>query len=404
MASSTTIRDEKGPAAEPDGPLSVFLMTNTLETGGSERQFVTMAKALDREKFCVNLGCLSPIGPFLTEVEGIVTFPVGGSLYGFQSWRSRLALARSLRKKSVAVAHSFDFYSNLLMIPAARFARVPVVLGSHRQLGDLLTKKQFRVQNAVFRLCDRVVCNSFAAAARLEQAGIRKSKLAVIPNGLREELFAPVAPALPRAPRMVRIGMISRMNHQVKQHDLFLRVAARLARRLAQVHFVLVGDGPLRPELEALVVQLGLRDRVTFLGDRRDIPAVLASLDISVSASSSESLSNVIMESMAAGIPVVASNVGGNPELVAEGKTGLLFPPGGEEQFAVALETLVLQPELRKQFAASARQRAQAEYAIPRVRDRYQDLYRGLLAEKGWKPPLALESLRPADIGEGRSH
>jgi len=404
IASSTTVRNEKSSAAGPNGPLSVFLMTNTLETGGSERQFVTMAKALEREKFCVNLGCLNPIGPFLAEVEGILAFPVGGSLYGYQSWRSRLALARFLRKKRVAVAHSFDFYSNLLLIPAARFAGVPVVLGSHRQLGDLLTKKQFRAQNAVFRLCDRVVCNSVAAASRLEQAGIRKSNLAVIPNGLRAELFGPVAPALPRDPRMVRIGMISRMNHQVKQHDLFLRVAARLARRLAQVHFVLVGDGPLRPELEALVEQLGLRDRVTFLGDRRDIPAVLASLDISVSASSSESLSNVIMESMAAGIPVVASNVGGNPELVAQGKTGLLFPPGVEEEFAVALETLVLQPELRKQFAASARERAQAEYAIPRVRDRYQDLYRGLLAEKGWKPPLALESLRPADIGEGRSH
>jgi glycosyltransferase involved in cell wall biosynthesis len=170
------------------------------------------------------------------------------------------------------------------------------------------------------------------------------------------------------------------------------------------VHFVLVGDGPLRSALEALVEQLGLRDRVTFLGDRHDIPAVLAALDISVSSSSSESLSNVIMESMAAGIPVVASNVGGNPELVENGKTGFLFCSGDEEQFAAALETLVAQPELRKQFGSVARERAQAEYAIPRVRDRYQDLYRSLLAEKGWRLPLPLESLQPAATGQGRSH
>src|SRR5450631_392484 len=89
-------RNEKGPAAEATSRPAVFLMTNTLETGGSERQFVTMANALDRDRFSVSLGCLKPIGPFLSEIEGIVPFPVGGSLYGFQSWRSRLALARFL--------------------------------------------------------------------------------------------------------------------------------------------------------------------------------------------------------------------------------------------------------------------------------------------------------------------
>jgi glycosyltransferase involved in cell wall biosynthesis len=380
-------------------------MTNTLETGGSERQFVTMANALDRDRFSVSLGCLKPIGPFLSEIEGIVPFPVGGSLYGFQSWRSRLALARFLRRKSIAVTQSFDFYSNLMLIPAARFAGVPVVLGSHRQLGDLLTKRQFQAQSAVFRLCDRVVCNSCAAAERLQEAGIRRSRIAVIPNGLPDELFAAAAPALPREPHVVRIGMISRMNHQVKQHDMFLRVAARLALRIPQLRFVLVGDGPLRPALEALAQRLELRDRMIFLGDRRDIPAVLASLDISVLSSSSESLSNVIMESMAAGIPVVAAKVGGNPELVENGKTGFLFSPGDEEQFAAALETLVAQPELRKQFGSCARDRAQAEYTIPRVRDRYQDLYCSLLAEKGWTHPLPLECLQSAGTGqEERSH
>jgi len=359
-------------------------MTNTLETGGSERQFVTMARALDADKFSVSLGCLNPIGPFLSEVNGIVPFPVGGSLFGFRSWRSRLALARFLRRKRAAVAQSFDFYSNLMLIPAARFAGVPVVLGSHRQLGDLLTPWQFRTQNVVFRMCDRIVCNSAAAASRLRATGIRANKLTVIPNGLPAELFAAVAPALPPEEDVVRIGMIARMNHPVKRHDLFLRVAARLAPRFPHLKFVLVGDGPLRPALEALVRQLELVDRVVLLGDRRDIPSVLAALDVTVMPSSSESLSNAILESMAAGVPVVAAKVGGNLELVQDGKTGLLFAPGDEQQFAIMLESLVAQPELRKALGAAARAQAQAEYVVPRVRDRYQDLYRSLLAEKGW--------------------
>src|SRR5437879_13680485 len=99
------------PAAEHARP-GVFLMTNTLETGGTERQFVTMANALDRNKFSVTLGCLRKVGPFLSEVGEITEFPPGGSLFGLQSWRSRLILSRFLRRHRIAVAHYLDFYSN----------------------------------------------------------------------------------------------------------------------------------------------------------------------------------------------------------------------------------------------------------------------------------------------------
>jgi L-malate glycosyltransferase len=395
------LKVEREPCALP----SVFLMVNTLETGGSERQFVTMSKALDRERFSVSLGCLRKSGPLMNEISGLSEFSPGGSLFGVQSWRSRLALSRFLRQKRISVVHSFDFYSNLMLIPAARFAGVPVVLGSHRQLGDLLTARQFRVQRAVFGLCDRVVCNSRAAAERLREAGIREQKLAVIPNGLPDALFDATPPALPRVPGKMRIGMISRMNDAVKRHDVFLRVAAKLAPQFPQLQFVLAGDGPLRPELEVLARQLGLGDRVRFLGDRRDVPAVLAALDISVLPSASESLSNVILESMAAGVPVVAADVGGNAEIVQNGKTGFLFRAEDEAQFCGALQTLVARPELRSLLGSCARERAQAEYSISRVRDRYEELYSSLLAEKGWKAEPAVKSLQPAGTSrEGLSH
>jgi glycosyltransferase involved in cell wall biosynthesis len=385
-------------SSEPTPP-AVFLMTNTLETGGTERQFVTMSNALDRGKFTVHLGCLKRRGPFLSEVTGLEEFSPGGRLFGLRSWLARLALSRFLRQKRISVAHSFDFYSNLMLIPAARLARVPVVLGSHRQLGDLLTRNQFRAQNAMFRLCDRIVCNSRSAADRLREAGIAERKLTVIANGLPDELFSGVTPDPARDLQVERIGMISRMNDTVKRHDLFLRAAKPLAERFPQLRFVLVGDGPLRAGLEALADQLGLRNRVDFLGDRRDVPAVLATLDISVLPSASESLSNVILESMAAGVAVVAANVGGNPELVQNGTTGFLFPSGDDEQLCCAIETLVTQPQLRKQFGLCARQKAQAEYAISKIRDCYQELYRGLLSEKGWIASVPIEQLRPVGTG-----
>jgi L-malate glycosyltransferase len=283
-----------------------------------------------------------------------------------------------------------------MLIPAARLAGVPVVLGSHRQLGDLLTPAQFRLQAAVFRLCDRIVCNSHAAGERLHHAGIAKRSITIIPNGLTPQFFDCALAALPSEPEVLRIGMISRMNHQRKNHDLFLRIAARLSGVFPHLRFVLAGDGPLRPDLENLARQLGIGHRVLFLGDRRDVPAVLAALDMSVLTSSSESLSNVIMESMAAGVPVVAANVGGNSELVHDGKTGLLVASVDEAGFVSALQRLIVQPELRKSLGSCAHELACAEYTCAKARERYQDLYCNLLVEKGWSAAASLKRWKPA--------
>jgi glycosyltransferase involved in cell wall biosynthesis len=368
-------------------------MTNTLETGGSERQFVTVVNALDREQFSLSLGCIRRVGPFLSEVEGVQEFSPGGNLFGFRSWRARVNLARFLREEKVQVAHAFDFYSNLMLIAAARFAGVPAVVGSHRQLGDLLTPAKFRAQAGAFRFCDRVVCNSRAAADSLRAVGVVETKLTVIPNGLPDAAFATAAPALQPDPRIFRVGMISRMNDPIKRHELFLRVAAKLVPRFPQMQFVLVGDGPLRPGLEKLAQELFLSERVIFLGDRRDVTAVLASLDVSVLPSASESLSNVILESMAAGVAVVAANVGGNPELIDDGQTGLLFPVGDESKFAAALETFATQSDVRQRMGSAAREQARARYSISTVRRQYQDLYHELLAAKTQRNGVPGESL-----------
>src|SRR5262249_17857948 len=173
------------------------------------------------------------------------------------------------------------------------------VIGSQRQLGDLLTRAQSRAQSAVFRCCDCVVCNSRAAADRLLEEGLPQRKVVVIGNGLPPSAFAETQPALPRQPGLLRVGMIARMNARYKNHQILLHAAARLRGRFPVLEIVLVGDGPLRPELEREAERLGLAGQVRFLGDRRDIPAILASLDLSVLPSASESLSNVVIESMA---------------------------------------------------------------------------------------------------------
>jgi len=364
---------------------ALFMMVNTLERGGTERQFVTMARALAEGNFEVGLGCLACRGEFVEKVPGIREFPPRGKLFLPYSLYQRVLLASHLRRRGTVIAHAFDFYANLMLIPAARLAGVPVVIGSHRQLGDLLTPLQFRAQNIVLRMCDRIVCNSRAATARLQKSGLGEQKLTVIPNALPHLAFADTIPAMPSVPGVVRIGMIARMNDRSKNHVIFLRAAVRLAAKVQCVEFVLVGDGPLRPELETLVRELELGSRVRFLGDRHDIPEVLASLNITVLPSSSESSSNAIVESMAAGIPVVASDVGGNTELIQDGETGLLVQPE-EHAFTVALERLLLDSELRRRCGQKAKAYASTHHNVETIRDRYEELYQSLLVEKCLKP------------------
>jgi glycosyltransferase involved in cell wall biosynthesis len=358
----------------------VFLMIDSLQTGGSERQFVALSHSLDREKFRVGLGCIQAKGAFLDGLNAD-TFPLGGSLYGWSSWKTRARLGRHLRQQRIDVAHAFDFYSNLTLLPAARLARIPVVIGSQRQLGDLLTPAQSRAQAMMFHWCDAVVCNSSAAAKRLVEQGLPEDKIHVIWNGLGPEAFATTAPALPRRPGWLRVGMIARMNSRAKNHSLLLGAAARLHSKLQNIEFVMVGDGPLRPQLEQQADSLGLHSRVQFLGDRRDVPAILASLDLTVLPSDSESLSNSIIESMAAGVPVVASQVGGNLELLTE-ERGMLVPAGEETNLAEAMGALLQNDALRTQMGQNCRRFALENFTIEKMRGEHERLYMQLLARK----------------------
>jgi glycosyltransferase involved in cell wall biosynthesis len=255
------------------------------------------------------------------------------------------------------------------------------VVGSHRQLGDLLTPAQFSAQLAVFRWSDRVVCNSRAAAERLLQAGLPERKVVVIGNALPPEAFAQVTPALARADGVFRIGMIARMNAEYKNHRRFLRAANFVAKEFSNVEFVLVGDGPLRAELEKEVAHLELQGRVQFLGDRRDISAVLHSFDVSVVPSASESLSNVMLESMAAGVPVVATAVGGNCELGDRGRAQLV-PANDERALAAELIRLVQDTALRSEIVVAAKEFVRSNFRVERICRQYEELYADVLGRR----------------------
>jgi glycosyltransferase involved in cell wall biosynthesis len=166
--------------------------------------------------------------------------------------------------------------------------------------------------------------------------------------------------------------------HPVKDHATLLRAFANVSAAVQDVDLLLVGDGPLRPDLEAQADALGITRRVRFLGVRHDVPDILAASDVFVLPSLSEAASITLLEAMATGTPVVATNVGGNPEIVRHDENGLLTPRGDAPAMAMAIVRLLREPERARELGAHAAEQVRRTYRLERTIDRYHTLYREL--------------------------
>jgi glycosyltransferase involved in cell wall biosynthesis len=371
--------------------------------GGTEKQVVNLAKRIDRRAFDLSFGCLSRWGELIGEVEqgqgiAVTEYPIR-RLYGLHALRQQWRFARELRKGRIQIVHSYNFYGNVFSIPAAKIAGVPVVIASIRDLGIYLRPAQLRVQKWVCRFADRIVVNAEAIRDWLVADGYPMDKIVVIRNGVDVTRFGGHSDGaalrrefdLPRdAPLVV---MLSRLNPK-KGIECFLEAAALIHRQCPEVCFLAVGeayargdgefhiDPVYRQKLQDRVMELGLGRCFRFTGMREDVPEILAAAAVSVLPSFSEGVSNTLLESMAAGVPVVATRVGGTPEVIRDKEHGLLSPPGDPEAIADSVRTLLHSPLLAARLSAQARERVVREFSFDAVVRRTQDLYLELLESK----------------------
>jgi len=177
------------------------------------------------------------------------------------------------------------------------------------------------------------------------------------------------------------IGMVANFNFEIKGHRFFLEAAKIVLEKIPHAFFILVGDGPLRKQSEQMAKELGIGEQVRFLGKRNDVPSIISNLNISVLSSTSEGLSNVILESMAAGKPVVVTNVGGSSEIVMDGVNGFLVPPADPPAMADAILTLLQNPEKAIQMGNAGKKLAQEKFSVEAMVRSYEHLYRALMED-----------------------
>lgn len=346
-----------------------------------------LATRLDPTRFDVHVACLQREGPLYGEMAScglpLTSYPIKGFLRP-GTLRQQMRFAAYLRHQAIEIVHAYGFYPIVFAVPVARLAGTRVVLASIRDNGDPWTRAQRLVQLCASRLAHGILVNASAVRTRLRAGGYGRRAIAVIRNGVDLDRFAPRPPdealrtTLGLPPRAPLVVTVSRLN-PMKGIDDFLKAAALLADRFAEARFVIVGDGSSRRQLEALTGPLGLAGRVVFTGTRLDVAAILSQAAISVAPSLSEGLSNVVLESMAAGVPVVATRVGGTPELLDDGVTGLLVPPCDAPALAAAIGRLLGNEALARRLGGAARARVVDRFSLRHMVRQTEGLYRALL-------------------------
>lgn len=389
---SKKVNRKAHPSDHPIRRTRVLHLINSFEIGGTERQAVELLKRLNSKRYDIKLAALRNRGPFYQEIEErfpiVPEFPLT-SFYNFNATRQLARLRALMMRERIDILHAHDFYAGMIGAVAARLAGVRVVACQrHLKLSDRLVHEWGT--RLIHRLAYRILVNSEAIRDHiLSRDDAHASKIVVIKNGISSladsaeahNLHGRLCCELEIDEGSKLVGMVARLQ-PVKGHKFFLEAARQVISKEPRAQFVLVGDGPLKSEIEDQAARLGIKERVHLLGDRTDVARLVASFDLLALASLHEGLPNAVMEAMATGVPVVATAVGGAKELIRDGETGYLVAPADADALAARITFALANEADRMRVAASGSKFINAEFGVERMVASVEKLYDEMMREQ----------------------
>ena len=373
----------------------VLQLIDSFNQGGSERQALQLTRLLNESnKFKVRLASLSPDGVLRTQIADlelgeVPSFPLN-SFYDANAVRQLRRLVQWLKNSEVSIIHTHDFYTNVFGMAAATIARLPVRIASMRETAGMRSEGQLKAQRIAFGLAHGIVANSEAVRRRLIDFGVNERKTAVIYNGLdtkrlswdgsRDEALAAIGVQSGDEQRFVTI--VANMRHEVKDYPMFLRAAQQVRSVVPNAAFLLAGEGELSESLRQLATELKIENQTHFLGRCENIAPLLAASNVCVLSSKAEGFSNSILEYMAAGKPVVATDVGGAREAIIEVETGFLVSSGDHVAMADRLIDLLQNDAKAREMGERGRKLVEEKFSCAAQLQRTELLYDKLLQQK----------------------
>lgn len=333
--------------------------------GGTERQFIELVRRLDRARFEVHVACLedSPALRGLADVATTTVYPVD-SLFTPNGLARVLELRRYILDQRIEVAHSFMISASLATVAATRWTKVRKVITSRRNMGYWHTPRYLKMLRWMNQRTTAIVANSNAVRKKtIEAEGADPDKIRVIYNGVDMRVYRPGMSGMV-------VGTVANYR-PVKDLPQFLEMAARLP----DATFLLVGAGPQLDELRALAAQLGIASRVTFTNGAGEVADHLRLMSVFCLTSRSEGFSNAILEAMATGLPVIATDTGGNAEAVEDGVTGYLVHGREPDVFATRVLGLLWDPAKRAVMGAAALGSCRDKFSMEAMVGAHEELY-----------------------------
>jgi len=356
---------------------------------GAQTHIAGMVRGHDRTRFEPYILCLQEKGPLGEDLagEGITVMEYSlKRLYAWQAARSYPRYVSFLKRKKIDIVNAHLFAAQMYGIPGARMASVPLVVAGRHGAGAYWTEPRYlRVRKVTNALSHVQIAVSRAVKDFVAAEGVSPAKIRVVYNGIDTERFSPAAkPADTDGRGGFTVGYVGNLT-RIKQVDVLLRAVARLAPAFPGLRVKIVGKGPgtglaekegrTDQYLKSLTSELGLADRVTFMAPRREIEEQMRSMDAFVLPSASEGMSNAILEAMAVGLPVIAGDVGGNPEAIRHGRTGYLFPSRDDGTLADLLRELIRNDAMRLAMGRAARERVVELFTERRMVEEMERVY-----------------------------
>ena len=347
----------------------VLQFIGSFHQGGSERQAVALTRLLHADAtHDVFVATLNKEGVLLSDLDGLGLPEIHEfkltSFFNANFIRQVRSGAAYLLENKIDVVHTHDFYTNVFGMAAATLAGIPARIASKRETGGMRSAAQEFVEKLAFSRAKAIVVNSAAVREHLVARSISPDKIHLIYNGVDLSRFTRVTEnraamierfGLPSGKSINFITLVANLRHAVKNVPMLLRTAKTVIEKSPNTHFVIAGEGELGTEMKAQARGLGIADNVHFIGRCTDVPALLALSDICVLTSTAEGFSNSILEYMAAGKPVVATNVGGAAEAIIDGETGFLVKSNDADLMSKSLIALLENQEMTKNMGEKGR-------------------------------------------------
>ncbi len=366
----------------------ILYIINNLVIGGAEKLLFSVIDKLDKDKYEIMVCCLYNYNPLKSEFEkkGVTVKSLemknNRDIFGF------FRLIKLLKQKRVDIVHTHLFYANIYGRIAAKIVGIPIIISTEHNNPPWRSKQRLKsrirllIDRITANFCDRIIAVSRCVKDYLIQWNkVDPNKVVVVHNGIDINKYLIADKKEKKLSNDSVVGCIGRLETQ-KGHVFFMKAAARILEEIKNARFILVGDGSLRRHLEELAQDLNISKRVSFLGFRDDIPQLLSIMDVFVLPSLWEGFGIVLLEAMAMGKVVVATNIGGISEIVVDKTTGYLCPPMDSETLANTVIDLLRDPAKMRTVGMLGRERVKKHFTLDQMAQKTERIYDNLVLEK----------------------